>query len=55
MSEVCAWCGRGYDDDPTAALTWVTSTEGGRLRRYCPACAREHLRSIEAKLDQEFW
>jgi hypothetical protein len=24
-------------------------------RQYCPACAREHLRSIEAKLDETYW
>ena len=41
-----------HDDIP---LTWVTSVENGRKRVYCGRCAREHLRSIESKLDAEWW
>jgi hypothetical protein len=49
----CSWCGATAAAMP---LTWTTSTErDGRLRRYCEACAREHLRSIEGRLDSEWW
>jgi hypothetical protein len=43
------------DADATVPLSWVVSVEAGRTRTYCKACAREHLRSIEAKLDSEWW
>jgi hypothetical protein len=37
----------------------MVETDPGRpelaQRHYCPACARQHLRSIEAKLDAEYW
>jgi hypothetical protein len=36
-------------------LTWVTSIENGRRRVYCERCSRDHLRSIESKLDSEWW
>jgi hypothetical protein len=52
--EACSRCGA-----PAPAggppLTWVSSVERGGLRWYCDACAREHLRSIEGKLDAEWW
>jgi len=49
-----------FADQPTEAagvlpLTWVTSVENGRPKVYCDRCAREHLRSIESKLDSEWW
>lgn len=54
----CSFCGKVSDvDEPDAAppLTWTTSTENGRERAYCDTCSREHLRSIESKLDSEWW
>ena len=51
---VCAWCGTPAPGTGVP-LEWVTSIEGGVLRRYCGQCAREHLRSIEAKLDADWW
>lgn len=50
----CAFCGRAAPA-AQAALTWTTAKEGGRLRHFCDRCSREHLRSIEAKLDSEWW
>jgi hypothetical protein len=50
---VCAHCGAiaaepgldwMLDSDPRRGPVWV-----------CGRCAREHLRSIEAKLDREWW
>ena len=55
---VCAWCGAvgPGEDHPGAALTWTREADRtGRTRAYCPACARDHLRSIEAKLDDRYW
>ncbi|WP_344009428.1 hypothetical protein [Nocardioides lentus] len=48
----CDLCGRTAAD-AAAALTWTTSVERGRRRAYCDVCSREHLRSLEGKLDAE--
>ncbi len=50
----CDFCGR-QERDAARTLTWTTSVEGGRRRSYCDTCSREHLRSMEGKLDSEFW
>jgi hypothetical protein len=42
-------------DEGTVPLSWMVSVEAGRIRTYCETCARQHLRSIEAKLDSEWW
>jgi hypothetical protein len=34
---------------------WTLITEGGRVSYVCVRCARENLRSIEAKLPEEYW
>jgi hypothetical protein len=51
--KTCDFCGRQAEDAET--LTWVTSQERGRQQLYCDTCAREHLRSIEGKLDSAWW
>ena len=51
--KTCDFCGREAEGAET--LTWVTSVENGRRRTYCDVCSREHLRSIEGKLDSEWW
>lgn len=50
----CAHCGRQEPDD-VAVLTWTTAVERGRDVTYCAACSRQHLRSMEGKLDREHW
>ena len=50
----CDFCGR-QEADASATLTWTTSVENGRHRRYCDTCSREHLRAMEGKLDSEWW
>lgn len=50
----CDNCGRSEDEE-TAALRWSTAVERGRRLRYCETCSREHLRSMEGKLDPEHW
>ena len=57
---VCALCGTTLDDaadeqSQLAALAWVTSHERGVELHCCPACAREHVRDIESKLDVVYW
>jgi hypothetical protein len=56
----CSGCGRtpGADEPVTDAgvpWTWSVSRDGDRETVLCPDCAREHARSIEAKLDDEWW
>ncbi len=34
---------------------WTTSLERGRTVVVCPGCTRRHARSIEARLDLEWW
>jgi len=50
----CDFCGK-QEPDEAKTLTWTTSVENGRLRRYCDECSRTHLRAMEGKLDNEFW
>jgi hypothetical protein len=50
----CDFCGK-QEADEAKTLTWTTSVENGRLRRYCDECSRTHLRAMEGKLDSEFW
>ena len=49
---VCARCGRSADAAPP---TWSSSTGTDGLTRLCEVCSREHLRSIEARLDEQWW
>ena len=51
--KTCDLCGRRAEDAET--LTWSTSQERGRQQFYCETCSREHLRSIEGKLDSAWW
>ena len=52
---VCATCGRMPDDESAARLTWARGTENGRVVWTCERCSRQHLRSIEGKLDSAWW
>lgn len=49
----CDFCGR--QEKPAATLTWTTSVEEGRRKTFCDECSRQHLRSIEGKLDSAWW
>jgi hypothetical protein len=48
----CALCGAA---EPALPLGWSTSVERGRTVHHCERCSREHVRSMEAKLDPEHW
>jgi len=52
---VCATCGRMSEDESVARLTWAFGVEKGRHVWTCDRCSREHLRSIESKLDSDWW
>ena len=49
----CAVCGTVVE--APAPLTWSTAS-GPRGRTWaCESCTRQHLRAMEAKLDEEHW
>jgi hypothetical protein len=52
---VCATCGASAPAPALARLTWTRGTENGREVWTCDRCSREHLRSIEGKLDSAWW
>ena len=55
---VCATCGAvpaGPAALEEARRTWTRGRENGREVWTCPTCSREHLRSIEGKLDSDWW
>ncbi len=54
MAVTCDLCGARAEGD-TPPLTWATSVEQGRQRVFCDRCSREHIRSIEGKLDSDWW
>jgi hypothetical protein len=49
----CDFCGRQAEEAQT--LTWTTSVENGRQKVFCDDCSRSNLRSIEGKLDSDWW
>lgn len=54
MAHHCDYCGRRADDD-VLPLTWSFAVENGRTRIYCDSCTRDNARSIEGRLDSEWW
>ncbi len=54
MGLTCDFCGT-VTPGPDLPLTWSTARERDRPRVYCERCSREHLRSMEGKLDSEHW
>ncbi|MEO5609820.1 MAG: hypothetical protein ABIQ61_01990 [Ornithinibacter sp.] len=53
---VCATCGgEPVGGAAVASLTWTRGVERGGPVWTCDRCSREHLRSIEAKLDASWW
>ena len=52
---VCATCGRIPEDESVSRITWAHGVEKGRQVWTCDLCCREHLRSIEGKLDFTWW
>ncbi|MFF5977339.1 hypothetical protein ACFY78_00665 [Streptomyces olindensis] len=53
---MCARCGTSADDQTAGPpLTWTCSVEDGVRRYFCESCSRENLRSIEGRLDSDWW
>jgi hypothetical protein len=61
VGETCSICGRTADAeaDGDPPLTWcadiVETRDGHRTRWVCHTCTRQFVRSIEAKLEQNWW
>jgi hypothetical protein len=53
----CQLCGRESNpaEDGDAPLTWVMDRSGDRVSWTCPRCAVDNVRSMEAKLEPEWW
>jgi hypothetical protein len=49
----CATCGAVATG--SVPVTWSAAVESGRRVWTCERCARENVRSIEAKLDSSWW
>lgn len=58
---VCSLCGYVADPDVDGdpPLGWcadlVETSEGQQTHWICPPCTRKFVRSIEAKLEQQWW
>lgn len=50
----CAFCG-ATEPGAEPPITWTSATELGRLKLFCAECSRRHLRSMEGKLDSDYW
>lgn len=50
---VCSLC--GTQAETAAPLTWSSSHSPRGTTWACTDCTRTHLRSVEAKLDEEHW
>jgi len=49
----CSTCGATTSSPP---IDWMREIDPRRGTVWvCPSCARRHLRSIEARLDQQWW
>lgn len=52
----CSRCGESVTcAEDSIPPGWTILTEDRRVSYVCVACARENLRSIEAKLPEEYW
>ncbi len=49
----CSLCGRSSGGPPP--LSWSSSHGPRGTSWVCGACTRQHLRAMEAQLDQEHW
>ncbi|HEX7353821.1 MAG TPA: hypothetical protein VF288_03195 [Mycobacteriales bacterium] len=51
----CAWCGAVAPGGPPLEWTRQAGPRGRGVEYLCGTCARTNLRSIEARLDTEWW
>jgi hypothetical protein len=52
---VCSHCGTTADSDDDLPTGWSLATSDRGLERVCRDCTRSNIRSIEAKLPEEYW
>ncbi len=57
MAVTCVLCGTVAETEAPdeIPLGWSLSTSPRGRVLTCPKCVREHVRSIEAKLDESWW
>jgi hypothetical protein len=58
VTSTCSRCGATSGEDAGGdglPLGWSLSTSRRGIERLCAGCTREHVRDIEAKLDEEWW
>lgn len=48
----CGWCGTQVEEAPP---TWSSQTSERGVQLLCEECTRANLRSIEARLGDEWW
>jgi hypothetical protein len=51
----CAHCGTIADDDVDLPSGWSLTTDARGVGLLCNVCTRSNIRSIEAKLPEEYW
>lgn len=51
----CDTCGTTTSDPSSVLLSWTRSLERGLVVWTCGDCSRRHARSIEARLDSQWW
>lgn len=57
MASTCSRCGATTEDGTGDGLPlgWSLATSKRGIDRLCATCTRQHVRDIEAKLDEEWW
>ena len=55
MSEQVACSRCGTTVEAPAPLSWSTATGARGTTMTCERCTREHVRAMEAQLDEEHW
>lgn len=52
--KTCDFCGC-HEADTSRLLAWTTAVERGRTKSFCESYSRRYVRSMEAKLDSDWW
>ncbi|MBN2622712.1 MAG: hypothetical protein JXA83_05060 [Acidimicrobiales bacterium] len=56
VDHTCARCGaRASGPEGGLPPGWSVATSDRGVDRLCAACTRENVRSIEARLDEDWW
>jgi hypothetical protein len=52
---VCVQCGAVGSETDEIPLGWTIDRDGSHVTLLCAQCTRDVVRSIEGKLDREWW